>query len=226
MWSGDARNNKTGCRYPGIATASESAAVGLPPVGRIAGTAGVDTRKTDRVTLPRSPAVDLVVSRATSAVTAALARVRPPAPAYAVGLWGSGEADLDPAVICIGLEPDRVAALAGATPDPPRRRIWNVSEYAMEARVEPDLRDDESFLAAEQEALATLHAADIWDPQRWIFNRIARAVAVRRPLAPVTDDFVVFAFDDGFGRELLENLRFSGGTAVALLEERSLLPRT
>lgn len=198
----------------------------LPELPGLAGaaTADVGTRDTLGVTRPPS-VVDFVVSSGAAAVAAALTRVRLPAPAYAVGLWGNGEDDLDPAAICVGLEPDRVAALAGGTPDRPVRRIWNVSEYAIELRPEPDLRDDEAFVTAEREALEALYAADVWDPQEWVYNRIARLVAARRPLAPVTDDFVVFAFAEGFGRELLENLRFSGGAAVAILAARNLLPR-
>ena len=40
----------------------------------------------------------------------------------------------------------------------------------------------------------------------------------------MTDDFVVFAFRDGFGMELQENLLFSGGAAIAALSARDLVP--
>jgi hypothetical protein len=171
-----------------------------------------------------SAAVNVVIARGIDAVVAALERAQIPAPAYAVGLWGSGEEELDPAVICVGLEPDRAATLAAAAREPPRRAVWNVSEYAIELRATPDLRDDETFLAAEAQALDDLYDAGIDDPQQWVFNRIARTVGDRRPLGPVTDDFVVFAFHDGFGSELASNLRFSGGDAVLLLQAQALLP--
>ena len=128
------------------------------------------------------------------------------------------------AVEYVGLEPDRVAPLAGQSPDRPKRRIWNVSEYAIQLRGDPDLRNDDAFVAAEREALAALAAADVWDPQGWVFNRVARAVGEGHGLAPVTDDFVVFSFADDFGSELRANLRFSGGPATDLLEQRERMP--
>jgi hypothetical protein len=161
--------------------------------------------------------VSEVLTLGIEAVTAALERAELTAPAYAAGLWGSGEDDLAPAVICVGLEPDRAIATS-------RREVWNVSDYAVELRVVPDLRDDETFLAAEAQALEELYDSDIDDPQQWVLNRIAKAVGERRPLAPVTDDYVVFAFHDDFGAELRANLRFSGGAAASLLEQRGLMP--
>src|SRR5687768_11285461 len=70
---------------------------------------------------PRSSAVDLVVSRGTERAAAVLADVELPSAAYAVGLWGTDDEVLDPGWVCIGLEPDRVAALAGPHPT---RQIW------------------------------------------------------------------------------------------------------
>jgi hypothetical protein len=137
-----------------------------------------------------------------------------------VGLWGIDDESLEPGWVCIGLEPDRAAALAGTDPI---RQIWNVSDFGLS--VEAELRDDAAFVAAEQEAWEVLESVDICDPQRWVLNRVAKALGERRPLASVTDDFVVFAFADDFGADLTENLRFSGGPAFALLEQRGLLPR-
>jgi hypothetical protein len=128
--------------------------------------------------------VSEVLTLGIEAVTAALERAELTAPAYAAGLWGSGEDDLAPAVICVGLEPDRAIATS-------RREVWNVSDYAVELRVVPDLRDDETFLAAEAQALEELYDSDI---------------------------------DDDFGAELRANLRFSGGAAASLLEQRGLMP--
>jgi hypothetical protein len=80
------------------------------------------------------------------------------------------------------------------------------------------------ILAVEAQALEELHGNGVDDPQQWVLNRIAKSVGERRPLATVTDDFVVFAFHDDFGSGLAANLRLSGGSAVSLLEARGLMP--
>jgi hypothetical protein len=171
-----------------------------------------------------TPAVEAVLSQGVDALSAALRRAVLPAPAYAVALWGSGEEELDPGVICIGLEPDRAAALAQRASDPPIREVWNVGDFALTLRPDPDLRTSDAFLAAERRAIEDLHAAGIWDPQGWVYSRIARNVGERPPIADRTDDFVIFSFMDDFGAELLTSIMFSGGPAVQLLEERGLLP--
>jgi hypothetical protein len=137
-----------------------------------------------------------------------------------VGLWGIDDEILEPGWVSVGLEPDRAAVLVGTVPT---RQIGNVSDFGLS--VEAELRDDGAFVAAEQEAWKVLESVDIWDPQRWVLNRVAKALGERRPLASVTDDFVVFAFADDFGADLTENPRFSAGPAFALLEQRGFLPR-
>jgi hypothetical protein len=173
---------------------------------------------------PRSAAIDLVLTRVSNGVTAALVALELPAPAYAVGLWGNGLEDLAPGVVCVGLEPDRVAAVNAPARERPWRWIWNVSEYAIDARLDPDPEDDAAFVEAQAEALETLYGAGVSDPQQWVLNRVARTVGTQPPLVKTTDDFVVFAFVEGFGAELAQNLRFSAGRAFDLLQRRKLVP--
>jgi len=170
-------------------------------------------------------ALDIVLERGVEAVTAGLATAAPPGTVYAVGLWGTSDEALDPGVSCIGLERDREAALTEQTPYEAFNRVWNVSDYAWDARPVPDLRFDPEFAAVEEEAREALRARGVWDPQRYVLNRVARRLGERPPPWPVTHDFVVFCFDEGFGDELLENLRFSASAeAAAQLTQRGLLP--
>jgi hypothetical protein len=170
-------------------------------------------------------AVDEVLERGLDAVAAGLETAAPSALVYAVGLWGTGAEELDPGVPCIGLEPDREMALREQTPYEAFNRVWNVSDYALHTTPVPDLRFDPEFAASEERARETLRARGVWDPQRYLLNRIARRLAERPPPWRVTDDFVVFCFDEGFGDELLENLRFSASAeAAARLTDRGLLP--
>jgi hypothetical protein len=62
------------------------------------------------------------------------------------------------------------------------------------------------------------------EPQRYVLNRVAARVATEHPLRAVTDDFVVYAFDEDFGEDLVANIRFSASRdAVRRLEAKGLL---
>jgi hypothetical protein len=171
-------------------------------------------------------AVDAILERGVDAIAAGLAIVAPPGLVYAVGIMSTGEEELDPGFPVIGLERDREAALREDTPYEAFYRVWNASDYATEASPVPDLRFDPDFLRLEEEARDTLRARGVWDPQRFVLNRIARRLGQRPPPWPVTDDFVVFSMPaDGLGDDLLENVRFSARPdAAAKLVQRGLLP--
>jgi hypothetical protein len=130
--------------------------------------------------------LDIVLERGVEAVAAGLATAALPATVYAVGLWGTGDEPLGPGVACIGLERDREAALTEQTPYEAFNRVWNVSDYGWDARPVPDLRFDPEFPAIEEEAREALRARGVWDPQRYLLNRIARRLGERPPPWPVT----------------------------------------
>jgi hypothetical protein len=58
-----------------------------------------------------------------------------------------------------------------------------------------------------------------------VLNRAAARVAAQHPLRSVTDDFVVYAFAEDFGEELIENIAFSAGPDIAgRLRAKGVLP--
>jgi hypothetical protein len=62
------------------------------------------------------------------------------------------------------------------------------------------------------------------EPQHHVLNRVAARAAAEHPLRAVTDDFVVYAFDEDFGDNLVANIRFSASPdALKRLEAKGRL---
>jgi hypothetical protein len=107
--------------------------------------------------------------------------------------------------------------------------VWNAYEFALEAPRKPDLDRDAEFRAAVARKLTPLEH-DPWPvlhsfPRDYVLNRVAANVGVAHPLRSVTDDFVVYAWPDSLGDELIANLKFSASAdAAPLLRARNLLP--
>jgi hypothetical protein len=59
---------------------------------------------------------------------------------------------------------------------------------------------------------------------RYVLNRVAKRLVSELSLSPVTDDFVVYGFDDRFDTGLYEDIRFAAPpAAVRSLEAKGLL---
>jgi hypothetical protein len=172
--------------------------------------------------------IEYVIERAVSNVRERFSACGATELVYAAALFSPDPEALFASEITLGLERDRVAALASPTSYDAFWRTWNAWEFARSGRDEPSLYDDPEFLAAQQAVWEPRGAA--WDalgeePQRYVLNRIAARVTAQHPLPSVTDDFVVYAFAEGFGEELIANITFSAGPDIAnRLRAKGLLP--
>jgi hypothetical protein len=162
--------------------------------------------------------IDYVIERAAANVCERLKARGVDEPAYAVAIYSPDPEALCADIITVGLERDRTDAFSS---------VWNPEEYAYTCPFEPSLFDDPDFAAAQAEVWTPSGSA--WDqlgeePQRYVLNRVAARVGAEHPLRAVTDDFVVYAFDEDFGEDLVANIRFSASPdAVRRLEAKGLL---
>jgi hypothetical protein len=174
-----------------------------------------------------SPDVEAAVRRVVDAnlriITSTLRTIKVPSPSYAVGLWSEDPDLLAPTVVAVGLEVTRSAILRAHSPAEAREQVWNVADFALDALPEP--RSDPGFVEHKADAREGLEREGIWDPARYVLNRVAKELGRDPPIAPVTADFVVFVFDEDFADELRHNIEYSASDlALAELDRMQLLP--
>jgi hypothetical protein len=177
--------------------------------------------------------IQTVIEHALRNAEERLATLSPASPVYAVALFSHDPEELAAGNITLGLERDRETALRTLEQEAEnltiaayreRRnealwRVWNAAWFGAAAPNAPQLvLTDDAFVAAQEAATKK----GIWDPQRYVLNRVAaRLQAAEQPFA-VTDDFVAYAYttDD---EVLEENVRFSASpAAVAAIERKGL----
>ena len=103
-------------------------------------------------------------------------------------------------------------------------RIWTADYFAVTAPLaEVPLFTDDEFLAVQECALAELPARGIWNPLRYVLNRVAARLSASLMPFEVTDDFVAFFYDEEDNvRDA--NIRFSASPdALATIEQKRLL---
>jgi hypothetical protein len=180
--------------------------------------------------------IEAVIERAVRNAEERLGRATVPAPAYAVAIFSDDPDELAAASIVVGLERDREAALRSvlerdlpialhnAAYSEALWRIWSPHLYGADVPYEPNLVfTDPEFVEAQEAAIEELDAQGIWDPQRYVLNRVAQRLGSGTMPFEVTDDFVVYDYDeDDVACE--ENIRFSAGPeALAELERNGLI---
>lgn len=170
-------------------------------------------------------AAGAILQRQVELATRALAAARPAAPVCAACLYHGQtelETDFSLPVIALAPEPWRRELLGRMTPYDAFGVLLNPEEAPGEW-VEPEHDPMQDAGAVLVPALAT---AGVWDPQRWLLCRVARALTLAPVPEPRTSDYLAFAFDQDFDHALAENLRFAAPDRVAAAWERlGLLPR-
>lgn len=171
-------------------------------------------------------ALEVVVRHNVAALELALADVELTSSAYALALPPDdfGEV-LSADVVYVGLEADRVRALAQETEWNAFRLVWDTNEWA----IGPLMTEiEETAALAEASAVVVAYAEEIEEiPNRLVLREVARQLTQAPPISPVTDDFVAFLFEEGFNEELIDSLEASATpSAAAALRAKGLLPRS
>lgn len=172
-------------------------------------------------------ALELVLERDVAAVLEALRAFELTSLGYAVCLDMTQEDEFSVPGLSVGLEHDRAAILARGTGYDAWRSTWTPNSFTGGESQMPFLSKRDPEFAAAQPVLEDRIGQLVPDAQRWVLNRVARAVS-RAPMPfPVTADFVCYVIDIDFSDLLLEQLRFSAPPeAQAQLVQKGLLPRT
>lgn len=168
-------------------------------------------------------ALQVVVAANVAAVERALAHKQLDEPAYALGMPPSQEdGDLAAGPLLIGVTSVRERALAQDSAYQAFRDAWDVWRFTREA----EATVEETSVWQEASELIAGHFADRDEiANRVVLSAVGRALTERPPLSPVTDDFLVYAFDEDYGEDLLVNLHAAAPERVArLLRARGLLP--
>jgi hypothetical protein len=153
-----------------------------------------------------------------------VANMTVPSPAYALGLW-PGDGGLADTVVCIGFETRRKAMLSSMDRLTAGAQVWNVSEFDVDAFLEPDPGTLPEFASLERVLSARLRADGVADPTELVLNRVALALSNPPIVEPRTADFVTFVFNEDFGDRLRDNIEFAASKeALTELEAKGLLP--
>ncbi len=161
-----------------------------------------------------------------AALERALADIELTSSAYALA-FPPDEIDeaLSADVVYVGLEVDRVRALAAETEWDAFRLVWDTNEWAI-GPIETEI--EETTALAEASAVVAAYAEEVEElPNRLVLQQVARWLTKTPPISPVTDDFVAFVFEEGFGEELIDSLEAAATPDVAAaLRGKRLLPRS
>ena len=153
-------------------------------------------------------AAGAILARQVELGTRALAAAQPAAPVCAAVLYEGQtelETDFSLPVIALGHEPWRRELLGRMTPYEAFRLLFNPEEGPGEW-AEPEHDPMHEAGAVLVPALAD---AGVWDQQRWVLCRIARAMTLAPAPAPRTPDYVACLFDQDGALALTENPRFA-----------------
>ena len=168
------------------------------------------------------PGLERIVELNIDLVTRAVSSITVPSPAYALGLWSEDPELIAPTVVCIGLDSSRDVMLSGPDRRSGRTQVWNVSDYDLDAILEPDPRTSPEFASLEPLVWMRLRAAEVVDPTEFVLNRVALRLSMAPIDEPRTSDFVAFAFNEDFGDQLRDNVEFAASKeAIAELERRA-----
>jgi len=183
--------------------------------------------------------IEAVIERAVRNAEERLGRATVPAPAYAVAIFSDDPDELAAGNIAVGLERDREATLRNALkPDLPialqnaeyaeaLSTIWSPHFHGASGAIAPHepqlVLTDPEFVEAQEAVLEELDAQGIWWQQQYVLNRVAQRLGSGTMPFEVTDDFIVYAWDQD--DEALEaNIRFSARPeALAELERKGLI---
>lgn len=169
--------------------------------------------------------LEWLLDRVVQNVLERLGSVWLPAPAYAVALQAADPEFLYASEISIGVEPDRECILASVPIECGFRQVWNASDFPFGGAEDPQLALDSEFVEAQEVARQELQAEGYVEFARHVLRLAARRLAAESLVHPVTDDFVVYGFDDRFDEGLVEDIQFSGSPqALAILTRKGLLP--
>jgi hypothetical protein len=170
-------------------------------------------------------ALQTLVKGYSGMVDAELIKANVREPVFAVALVPGQQSGLDVApYIGIGTEADRKRLLAsdkefGST------YIWNANEYSDGNLIEASFLDPPQYIVEAWNILAPRLEGKVPEPALWTLARVAYRLNRDELPLDLTDDSVVYAYDDDGGADQTFGLQYSAlPEHFALLEQRGYIP--